>query len=152
MFSTNPWISKQPTLMKPNTRTWIPRLLFCQLKPIKVKEKDVLDENLGLMSQMHGRTPNITWMSQAISSFWILKSNYELLRCTEFFWFPVKIQWPLSRYSLVWQCYPFSWSSPLSLMFSHLMYVIWTIITTHALNFNYIQPNPSFWVHIYLKQ
>lgn len=130
--------------MRPNTSIWILRLLFCQCKPVKVKKKSVLDENLGLVSQIHGRSLCV----KPTPHFWILKRSYKLLRCAESFIFPVKIKCPLSKYSLVWLCYTFSWSSPLSLLFSHLMHVIWTILTSCALNFNYIQLNPSFWVHI----
>lgn len=117
MFSSNSCISKQPALRKPNRK-----------------------ENLELASQT--RDTMLQGCLKPSPHFWILKSNYKLLR------FPVKSQQPLSRYSVVWQCYPFSWSSPFSLAFSHLMCVIWTIITTCALNFNYIRPNPSSWVHV----
>lgn len=96
-ISTNQCISKQPTLMRPNTRIWILRLLFCQCKPVKVKKKSVLDENLGLVSQIHGRSLCV----KPTPHFWILKRSYKLLRCAESFIFPVKIKCPLSKYSLV---------------------------------------------------
>lgn len=59
-----------------------PRLLFCQCKTIKVKKKKkiVLDENLGLVSQIPGKSPSVTRVSQAIFSF---LDSEEQLQITE---------------------------------------------------------------------
>lgn len=68
---------QQSTLMKPNTRTWIPRLLFCHFKPIKEKKCSGWKSGISVLNTWKKyQCYKVVSNHLLISGFWRATTNY----------------------------------------------------------------------------